>query len=412
MSFREAPASSSPIRVLIVGAGPAGASLAYLLARNGIDVVLVERQRDFAREFRGEILMASGVRALHDMGLETALSELPAVSPKRIEIFLNRRRVLDLVPQPEWFQGAVPVAVSQPALLERLVVECDRFANFRFVRGATVRDLVRADGRVAGVRLSTPEGEAEYRADFVVGADGRASIVRRRAPLRTRALDVPMDIVWCKFPCPPFVAGARAYAGEGHLLVVYRTWDDALQVGWVILKGHFRDLLDGGIEGWVDEMAAHASPDLAEHLRAHADVVERPFLLDCVADRVDSWSVPGALVLGDAAHTMSPVGAQGLNLALRDAIVAANHLVPACARGDAAALDAAARCIEAERVPEVAFIQTRQAVPPRVVLSRRWWGEPARQCFGALLRTRFGRARLAGIARLFQFGTTDVVLRV
>jgi len=410
MRLRDGMSSAS--RILIVGAGPAGASLAYLLARNRIDVTLLERQHDFAREFRGEVLMASGVRALRDMGLGNALSELPARTPDRVEIFLNRRCVLDLAPEAAWFEGALPVAVSQPALLERLVSECARFENFHFVRGASVRDLLHEGGRVAGVRASTPDGERRYRAELVVGGDGRASVVRRRAALPTHSQDVPMDIVWCKFPCPEFISGVRAYAGKAHLLVAYRTWDDSLQVAWVIVKGQFRDLVQRGVESWVSEMAEHVSTDLASHLRAQIDAVGRPFLLDCVADRVTTWSVPGAFVLGDAAHTMSPVGAQGLNLALRDAIVAANHFVPACLAGSPAALDRAAKEVEAERLPEVALIQRRAALPPRILLSHSWWGEPVRRLVATLLQTGFGRSRLASIARLFQFGTTEIAVRV
>ena len=160
-----------------------------------------------------------------------------------------------------------------------------------------------------------------------------------------------------------------------------------LQVGWVILKGTFGDLRGRGIEQWMEEMANHVSPDFADHLRAHRDAVQKPFLLDVVSDCVDCWSTPGALVIGDAAHTMSPVGGQGINVALRDAIVAANHLVPVLSQPAphdnliAAALDA----IEAERMAEVRPIQALQAQPPKVLLSRAWWGDPVRRMVAALL---------------------------
>ena len=159
--------------------------------------------------------------------------------------------------------------------------------------------------------------------------------------------------------------------GGGHLLIVFPAPDGLLQLAWVILKGGFGELKSRGVEDWVREMANHASADLAAHLRANAEHALRPFLLSAVTDRVTGWARAGALLIGDAAHTMSPVGGQGLNVALRDAVVAANHLVPVLrAGGDSAAIDAAAARVEPERGPEIDRIQQLAAGPPRLVLPR------------------------------------------
>lgn len=397
--------------VAIVGAGPAGASLAYLLARRGIAVTLVERRRDFSREFRGEVLMPSGVQALEQMGLKDQLAQLPAYTQHSGEVYMNGRRLFDVD------LDAVEVrfvAVSQPALLELLVAEAAGSPSFRLVRGASVRELIRDGGRVAGVRIHIDDREEDIRADLVVGADGRNSVVRRQAGLSARHVSPPMDIVWCKLPCPEDWLGVRGYAGRGHLLVAYHTWGDALQLGWVILKGTFGELRARGIEQWVEEMAHHVSPDFAEYLRANSSAVQKPFLLDTVSDCVDRWNVPGALVIGDAAHTMSPVGGQGINVALRDTIVTANHLVPLLQSPalDLAALDQAARAIEAERMPEVSQLQVLQAQPPKLVLSHAWWGEPLRRIVGALLRRPGFRRRAAARVSAFFYGTTEVRLGV
>ena len=353
-------------QVIVVGAGPAGASLAFLLAERGIEVTLVERQRDFAREFRGEVLLPSGVEALAQMGLGEAYAAVPKWRPASLAVYLNRKVVVDLPLDPALFGGHPPAAVSQPALLEAIVGRAAGRPGFRFLRGATARELLREGERICGVRVQTDAGSEELRAPLVVGTDGRASIVRRRGGFTATENAPPMDIVWCKVPALPGFDGARGYAGGGHLLVVYRTFGDQLQVGWAIVKGTFGELRKRGIEQWVGEMAGHVTPDLAEHLRRHAGALTHPFLLDVVSDRVTRWSAPGALLLGDAAHTMSPVGGQGLNLALRDAIVAANHLVPALRAGAGSeALDAAARAAEAERLPEIATVQRLQGQADR-----------------------------------------------
>src|SRR5207244_7516635 len=155
--------------------------------------------------------------------------------------------------------------------------------------------------------------------------------------------------------------------GARHFALAFPSYDGRLQLGWIIAKGSFGDLRRRGVDAWLAEMEAHVSADLAEHLAATRDAITSPFLLDVVCDRVERWIVPGALLLGDAAHAMSPVGAQGINLALRDAIVAANHLIPVLERGgEASAIDAAGARVEAERLPEVAQIQRLQQGPPRI----------------------------------------------
>jgi 2-polyprenyl-6-methoxyphenol hydroxylase-like FAD-dependent oxidoreductase len=398
---------------IVVGAGPAGAALAFLLADRGVEVTLLERQRDFAREFRGEVLLPGGIDALAQMGLADTLAQVPQMQPDTVSLFFNRKRILELALEPALLSGRLPIAVSQSGLLERIVEEASKRPTFRLLRGTLVRELLREGHRIVGVRAQTEDRESALRGDLVIGADGRGSVVRRRGGFQSEEQAPPMDVVWCKVPALGGFHGARAYVGRGHLLIAYHTWDDRLQVAWAILKGTFGELRRKGIEQWVEEMADHVSPDLSVHLRHHRSAIVHPFLLDVISDRVKSWSAPGVLLIGDAAHTMSPVGAQGLNVALRDAVVAANHLVPALRSGATAdAIEAAAKRIEQERSPEISQVQRVQAVPPRFVFSRAWWGEPARGLIAALLRTSAGRRVAAGPARLFAFGARPVKLTV
>jgi len=398
---------------VIAGAGPAGASLAYLLARRGLGVTLLERQTDFAREFRGEGLMPSGVEALGAMSLGAALDALPQTRIETLDIFRGARRVLRVRPQDLGAPG--PRMVSQPALLELLVAEAGRFSGFRLERGVTVRDLVRERERVVGVRVDTPTGSREERGDLVIGTDGRASVLRARAGLRARRAEQAFDVVWCKVPQPAFLdqTTARAYLGHGHFAFLFPSYDGRLQLGWIIDKGSFGDLRRLGIEGWIEEMARHVSPDLAAHLRAEGRAITHPFLLDVVCDRLERWSLPGLLLLGDAAHPMSPVGAQGINIALRDALVAANHLCPVLLGGGGAAeIDAAARAVQEERLPEVATIQQAQQGPPAVLFGRAWWNRLLVDALlPVLVRTGVARRAFAALFRRFAAGVAPVRLQ-
>ncbi len=284
------------MQVAIVGAGPAGAALALLLARRGIGVVLIERQTDFAREFRGEGLMPGGVDALEQMGLGAALDALPQSRVERIEIYQSQRRLIEIDLGVLGGIAAGPRFVSQPALLEMLVAEAARHPGFRIERGFTTRDLLRAGPRVAGVRGDTVSGAREIRADYVIGADGRASIVRRRAGLETARSPQAFDVVWFKLPLPDFLASgrvARAYLGRGHLCLLFPAPDGRLQIGWIIEKGSFGELRARGIDEWLAQLGAHVSPDLANHLARCRDALEHPFLLDVVCDHLESWSTPG-----------------------------------------------------------------------------------------------------------------------
>ncbi|MFI5314086.1 MAG: FAD-dependent monooxygenase [Myxococcota bacterium] len=402
------------MRVAIAGAGPAGAALALLLARRGIGVTLLERQSDFAREFRGEGLMPGGVDALEQMGLGAELDALPQARIRNLDVFLNGRHRLHLDASALPPDLPLPRFVSQPALLELLVAQASAHAGFELLRGASVRDLVHADGRVVGLRVDGAAGARELRADYVIGCDGRASVVRKRAGLERARESQAFDVVWCKLPLPEFMRGcARGCIGRGHFAIVFEAPDGLLQLGWAIEKGTYGDIRRGGIEHWTQQLAQYLPDDLAGWVRAHAGEIQHPFLLDVVCDHLDAWSAPGVLLLGDAAHPMSPVGAQGINIALRDTLVAANHLGPALQRGASPAeLDLAAQRVSAERLPEVKEIQSLQVAAPRVLLQRSLGARLImRTIVPFALRTGLAALAVRSVFPRFARGTAEVTLR-
>ncbi len=259
----------------------------------------------------------------------------------------------------------------------------------------------------------------EIRADLVIGTDGRASLLRRKAGLDVERGREAYDVLWFKVPRPPGPAAAgeevQVHLRPGQLCLAFPTFDDRLQVGWILPKGSYGDLKRRGIEEWLGAVVAQVGPELGSHLRAHREALERPFVLDVVCFRLESWQRPGLLLLGDAAHPMSPVGGQGLNIALRDALVAANHLVPVLEAGaDPAALDAAAPAVQAERLPEVREVQRLQGQPPRIFFRKGLWVRVLFEVAALLVRSAAlrRRARTPRITDTFLNGVCEVKLRV
>ncbi|MDP8972352.1 MAG: FAD-dependent monooxygenase [Actinomycetota bacterium] len=406
------------MKALVVGAGPAGATTALLLARCGLDVALVERETSFERVFRGEGLMPSGIDALIEMGLGEMLESIPGRRVESWNIWIDGEEVF-VIPEPleELGERATRV-VSQPAFLEKMIEEASRYPSFSFERGARVRDLIRdAGGHVVGAALETENGPWKAWADLVVGCDGRGSLVRTRAGLELELLPENYDVLWFKLPAPDRLRKKCSFmitvAGQEHPAVCYTSWDGRLQYGLVMPKGGLRELRE---KDWVSESVGSAPAWLAEHVLAKRDEIEGPTRLNVLVGRCREWTAPGVLLLGDAAHPMSPIRAQGINLALRDAIVAANHLVPVLkGNGGASALDAACRAVQAEREPEITRaqkLQIREARGQGDARSGSWRFELAKH--GARLLGRYRWAQRAWLKRQhdLRFGSTEVKLRI
>ena len=345
-------------QVVIVGAGPTGATLALLLVKRGIAVKLIEASRNFRRVFRGEGLMPSGLDALEQMGLSPVLERIPHRPLDAWEFLINNRSLFR-VDEPIEPGGKPCTLVSQPDLLEALIDQANTYPNFEFIQSTPVQDLLWSDQRVSGVKLSD---ERSIRADLVIGADGRNSIVRQRANLQIEQQSQNFDILWFKLADSPRFESENVFysiLNGRHAFGLFRGSSGNLQVGWALHEG---DHMDWKQIDWSVQLASVSPPWLAEHFREKAETIERPVLLSVVVGRCPRWYVPGLLLLGDAAHPMSPIRAQGINMALRDVIVAANHLVPLLRqRSEHADIDATLPQIQAEREPEIVRSQQLQS---------------------------------------------------
>ncbi len=352
-------------QIVIIGAGPTGLTLAMLLAQRGIAVKLIEASRSFRRIFRGEALMPSGVAAIEQMGLSDVVSKIPHRAIDAWEFYIENRPVFR-VDEPMESDGQPCTLVSQPALLEAVLEKANECENFEFIQGTAVRDLLRQNERVSGVRLS--DGQ-EIIADLVIGADGRNSIVRQQAQLELVQAAQSFDILWFKLPTSPVFQKENVFysvlRGQ-NAFGVFQGSEGNLQVGWSFDRlWHKQSYRENSIDwqkvDWAEKLAETAPDWLATHFREQKNLIERPLLLSIVVGRCPQWHLPGVLLLGDAAHPMSPIRAQGINMALRDVIVATNHLVPMLQQSpSSAAIDLVLAQIQAEREPEIIEIQRLQ----------------------------------------------------
>ena len=361
-------------RLIVVGAGPAGLTLALQLARGGQAVTLIDSRRDFARGLRGDALMPCGLEALARMGLWELLEGLPQRALEGWSVWLEGRELFR-VPEP---MGALQPCrlVPQQLLLEALLQEALTLPAFTWMPGAAVSGLLQRDSsaqalpaagpRVQGVRLS--DGRV-LEADLVIGCDGRDSVVRRAADLPLQALGPPLELLWLVLPQQALEgdglpAGFLTLVAGGAIASACRGARGELQLGWLLEPGEAtpqRSALE-----WAEAIAALAPPQLADLLRQHGDQLSRPQRFTVQVGLVRRWQRPGLLLLGDAAHPMSPIRAQGINQALRDSLVAARELLPLTnQQASRNHLDQACVRIEALRRPEIERLQTLQLAEVR-----------------------------------------------
>jgi 2-polyprenyl-6-methoxyphenol hydroxylase-like FAD-dependent oxidoreductase len=318
-------------RCCIVGGGPAGMMLGYLLGRAGIDTLVLEKHADFFRDFRGDTVHPSTLQVMDELGLIDGFLKIPHQQLQKMDGQFGGTsiRIADL----SRLKVKYPFIAFMPQwdFLNFLRASATRFASLKIMMNADATDLIWSGDAVAGVQASTPAGPVEIRADLTIGCDGRHSMVRQRANLKVEEFGAPMDVLW-------FRAGKRANENEsvfarieaGKMLVTFDR-GDYWQCAYVIGKGQYDAVKARGLELFRDDVVG-----MAPILRSGISDVKNwddVKLLTVAINRLQRWTLPGLLCIGDAAHAMSPIGGVGINLAIQDAVAAANILAQPLLRG-------------------------------------------------------------------------------
>jgi 2-polyprenyl-6-methoxyphenol hydroxylase-like FAD-dependent oxidoreductase len=351
-------------RCCIAGGGPAGMMMGFLLARSGVDVVVLEKHADFLRDFRGDTIHPSTLELMYELGLLEEFLKRPHQELRELrgkvgnESFVmadfthlpTHCKFLALMPQWDFLNFLVEHARGYPA--------------FHLKMEAEVTDLIEERGRIAGIRGKSVDGPFEVRADLTVGADGRHSVVRERAGLKVINLGAPMDVMWMRLRrTPDDPEQTFGHADQGKILVMLNR-DSYWQCALVIPKGAADEVRQRGMDAFRQEIVA-LEPFLRDRVEELRDW-DQVSLLTVAVDRLSEWHRPGLLCIGDAAHAMSPIGGVGINLAIQDGVAAANILAPAFRRGKLSEedLDAVQR---RRALPTVATQRMQLGIQNRVI---------------------------------------------
>jgi 2-polyprenyl-6-methoxyphenol hydroxylase-like FAD-dependent oxidoreductase len=319
------------VRCCIAGGGPAGMMLGLLLARAGVAVLVLEKHADFLRDFRGDTIHPSTLEIMHELGLLEEFLQQPHQEVRNLgaqigDAFLQ---IADFTHLPTHcrFIALMP----QWDFLNFIAKQARRCATFQLEMEAEVTNLIEEGGRVIGAQAETPKGSLTVRADLVVGADGRHSIVRAKAGLESIDLGAPMDVLWMRLSRRATDPGQTLGRIDAGRIFVMLNREDYWQCAYVIPKGGFEQIRRNGLAGFREEITGLA-PYLRDRVAELGDWSDIK-LLTVAVDRLRVWHRPGLLCIGDAAHAMSPIGGVGINLAIQDAVAAANILGPRLLRG-------------------------------------------------------------------------------
>lgn len=310
--------------VVVVGAGPGGCVLSYLLARSGVETVLLERHADLDREFRGYFFQPLVLKLFERMGVLNDVLELDHDEIRRpaVTVFGRSYDVIDLSTLPASYDYGL--LMEQPPLLRLFIDQASEFDTFEFRPATTANDLLREEERIVGVRATDRKRDetVELRSRLVVGADGRYSTVRKAAGINPGLFDSDVELLWFKLPADAVGTAAQGRIESEGILLYFGLGAEDAQAGWFVEKGTYPEIRERGIDNLRRRVAA-VDPTIARHLQSF----DQCSLLRIEPGLSETWTKDGLLLLGDAAHVASPVGGQGNGLAIQDAVVAHSTIV-------------------------------------------------------------------------------------
>jgi 2-polyprenyl-6-methoxyphenol hydroxylase and related FAD-dependent oxidoreductases len=298
--------------------------LGFLLARAGVSVIVIEKHADFLRDFRGDTVHPSTLEMIYELGLLDEFLKLPHSVVKQISLQIGKDRVIvghfEHLPVHCKFIALMP----QWDFLNFIADRGRRYQTFDLRMQTEAIDLIEENGRVAGVRAKSPEGELEIRAELIVGCDSRHSTIRTKAGLKSDDYGAPMDVMWFRLSHRPGDSEETVGHIESGRMMVMLNRNDYWQCAYVIPKGTAEEVRSAGLDKFRQAIA-DMSPFVRDRL-GEIESWDQVKLLTVAVDRLRRWFRPGLLCIGDAAHAMSPIGGVGINLAVQDAVAAANIL--------------------------------------------------------------------------------------
>lgn len=339
----------------IAGGGPAGLMLGFLLAKAGIDVVVLEKHADFLRDFRGDTIHPSTIDLLAELGLKQEFLKLPHHEVRGLDVVLSGNRI-----QPVDFtrlRGGTRFLALMPQwdFLNFIVAEASKLPTFRLITEAEVTGLVRKGGRARGVTASAPDGDFTVTAELTVAADGRDSVLRRASGLAVKEYGIAIDVLWFHLPKVGRERPTLAYLDKKSMVLTIPR-GDYYQAGMIIQKGGFPALQAQGLPAFRDRIAQTA-PSVASVVDSLQEW-DQVKLLSVQVNRLRRWYRPGLLCIGDAAHAMSPAFGVGVNFAIQDAVASANLLAEPLRAGTLTTDDL--RRVQRRRLPPVRAMQPIQ----------------------------------------------------